>query len=282
MEHSKNPGVQIRVPATANLMLDSTDKTSGTPDNFLIQKGNSILNGFFNRIGCTEFVMDWGIPNISAEFGNNIFTIIDDNDSTTYSITVPDGFYNVAECLKTILALLNIADTNTTFSISSTSFGTTVGTFLKGTNAFEILPTKLAIQLDIVLANATIHQVKFPDLRPFTYIDLVSSQLTYNQELKDATTAPSDKNVIIRFYMAYTDIGALGSDGYNFPILMGYNTFTLLRPYNYPKQIRWNSSQPIGQLAFELYGSDDRLISSTFPTLSNQLQWLATLQVSEN
>jgi len=277
-------------------MLDSTDRTSGaTADNFVISKKNSLLNGFFHRIAATEAVLDWGIPNISAALGNNTFTVssgapptLDGISAfsvpTEVTVTLTDGFYNVSLLLDQLLVLLNASGLGITFSINNTN---PAAIYLEGTAAFTINDSALATQLNFRLAvspEPVGYRVVNPDLRPYTYLDFVSSQLTYNQELKDATTAPSDKNVLLRWYFAYDDVGFVVPDDYGFPILMGYFQFVNRRVFNYPKQIRWNSAQPIGQLAFEVYGSNDRLVSDSIPltVTGNQFDWQMTLQVSEN
>lgn len=284
MERS-HAGVQIRVPATANLMLDSTDRTAGaTADNFIISKKNSILNGFFHRLAATEVVLDWGIPNISAALGNNTFTVASSVPSEV-TVTVIDGFYTVEAILNALVVALNA----TTFGVTFVVVNNDTGVYLSGgVNPYTVVPSKLATQLNlrpVVSPEPALgYRVVNPDLRPFTYLDFVSSQLSYNQELKDATTAPSDKNVLLRWYFSYSEVGSLAADGLGFPVLMGYNQFVILRTFPVPKQIRWNASQPVGQLGFEVYGSDDRLVSASVPlTLTgNQFDWLMTLQVSEN
>ena len=277
-----HPGVQIRVPATANLMLDSTDRTAGaSADNFIISKNNSILNGFFNRIAATEVVLDWGIPNISAALGNNIFTVAITGLVDPVTVTLIDGFYTVQSALDRIVVLLNDAQSTAVFSIQYDN----PAVYLTADTVFAVVNDKLAQQLNLVTSTVPPgYRIVNPDLRPFTYLDFVSSQLTYNQELKDATTAPSDKNVLLRWYFAFDDVGWVNPDNYGFPVLQGYNQFVNRRVFNYPKQIRWNPSQPLGQLAFEVYGSDDRLVSSSIPlsVTGNQFDWLMTLQVSEN
>ena len=59
-------GTTIRQPATANLMIDSADRDEArynSPWDFQITKGQSILNGFFTRVGTTEVTLEWNIPN---------------------------------------------------------------------------------------------------------------------------------------------------------------------------------------------------------------------------
>jgi len=276
---SYQPGTQIRVPATANLMIDSTDATRGLPDDFVIQKKNSILNGFFTRIAATELVVDWGLPNISPILENVNFSVSITGGTAPYVVPVPGGNYTVKAVLDTLVALLNAAQSLTVFSVTANPGQV----YLTATVSYVINPTKLATQLGIGLALANSHYLLNPDLRPYTYLDFVSDSLTYNQALKDATTTSADKNVLVRFYFALDNsFGTTQLDGYGFPILLGYTTFVLRRPYNYPKQISWNREQPLGQLSFQVYGSDDRLISATYGIQTSLLEWLMTLQISEN
>lgn len=281
MERARQ-GVQTRVPATANLMLDSTDRTAGaSADNFIISKNNSILNGFFHRIAPTEVVLDWGVPNISSALGNNTFTVT--VATIPYTVTLVNGFYTIAQALDALEAALNAVVPGTPFIINNIN---PAAVYLTSSVPFTAdLTTRLAQQLNLVLSAVPAgYRVLNPDLRVFTYLDFVSSQLTYNQELKDTTTASSDKNVLLRWYFAFDDVGAVAFDQYGFPILQGYKQFVNRRVFDYPKQIRWNSAQPLGQLSFEVYGSDDRLVSASVPlsATGNQFDWLMTLQVSEN
>jgi len=105
-------GVPIRQPSTANLMVDSQNRATidlsgnveyGTPANFYINKRQSILNGYFTRIGVTEVVLEWFQPNVNNEedengFYSNQFAITD--ASGTHAITIPVGFYNVYTLLR--------------------------------------------------------------------------------------------------------------------------------------------------------------------------------------
>ena len=121
------------------------------------------------------------------------------------------------------------------------------------------------------------------DLRAIRYLDFVSAQLTYNQDLKDSSTNISTQNaplsvvrdVLARWYMAYDNQSAR-VDGYGFPIYMGYEAFVLRRLFNPPKQIRWENIQPVGNISFQVYTDTGMLAPMTY---SN---WLMTLQVSED
>jgi hypothetical protein len=82
--------------------------------------------------------------------------------------------------------------------------------------------------------------------------------------------------------MAYdaTTPGTTTVDAYAFPILMGYEPFVLRRLFNPPKQIKWDPLQPMGNLTFQVFGSDgDEVVDDTADRITN---WLMTLQLSEN
>ena len=281
-------GVPIRYPSVANLMVDSADRDIqlySNPFNFQITKPNSLLNGFFTRVGTTEVVLEWCNNNITYDCSSVIIDI-SGTLGNTYAgqkeITLNTGLYNVEDVLDTIVDLINIQTpvTNVTFNVSATPAGVYLTSDLSG--VFKILPGCLANKLDLVPVTPDPLtgyydevQVKCPDLRPYRYIDFVSSQLTYCQDVKDASTAKFVRDVLCRWYFSYDEANIL--DGYGFPILMGYTRFCTRRLYNPPKQIRWENNLPVGNIAFEVYGYDGKLITD-FDDKSN---FLMTLQISE-
>ena len=288
--------INIRQPSTANLMFDSEDRAdpitgsyAAQPSafNFQIQRTNSILNGFFTRIGTTEVVLEWSEPNIRDDLSNN-FLNINTAASGDVTVTIPSAaFNNVAETMDAIVKAANALGTIGTWSIDQTTYASPA---LVSTVAYRVADTALARQLSLVTSNVlrtTFNLVVDPDLRQFRYLDFVSSQLTYNQDLKDASTAPVVRDVLCRWYFSW-DYEAT-NDKYGYPIEMGYNAFVIRRLFSPPKQIRWNNSQPIGNLSFEVYG-DNGLLVKQFATpytraplgfIRFNTNWLMTLQVSE-
>lgn len=101
------------------------------------------------------------------------------------------------------------------------------------------------------------------------------NQLTYNQAVKDASTSPNERDVLCRWYFDYDN--QTPTDGYGFPILMGYAPFCLRRLFNPPKQIQWETNIPVGNLSFQLYDDDGTLVP-----VNSRTEYLMTLQVSEN
>lgn len=273
----------IRQPSTANLQLDSFDRNviNPTPWNFQINRGNSILNGFFTRIGTTEVVLEWNLANIQPALDNSTLDISFNN--TVYTVPFSTGFYDVALVLDEIVDYMNTITSTTDWSVKTV--GGVIGLDVSG-GVFRVLPGNLQQQLALGLVTTGFKPINRPDLRPWRYLDFISSQLTYNQELKDSSTCPIVRDVLCRWYMAWDNPPDI--DKYGFPILMGYTPFTARRIFNPPKQIKWDENQPIGQLSFEVYGQSEfyptgKLLSEIYTTaLSNtHTNWLMTLQVSE-
>jgi hypothetical protein len=288
-------GMTIRQPSVANLMIDSRKTTLGAsnPANILITRPNSIMNGFFTRIATTEVVLEWATPNVSTDSSNNfvqiLFTGAGAPSPALQQFYVPPAFYNVEQALKAIVATANAIPAisgSGTFSVTGSN-GIAAIAFSNAAVGFTFagpLATRLNIAGITIAGGGTLILTQAggvgspspsaPDLRLYRYLDFVSAQLTYNQDLKDGTDF-INRDVLCRWYMAYDEAPLL--DGFGFPILMGYNNFCLRRLFNPPKQIRWDNIQPIGQLSFQIYPD----FGFSIAPLSNSTNWLMTLQVSE-
>jgi len=271
-------GVTIRNPSTANLLIDSLDRTYGTPGDFTINKNYSILNGYFHRLAVSEVILSWSVPNVSFDLDTNRITIITgaDPNARIFPVEFEDGSYTIATVLDTLVEALNTQGSGITFSITQGP-GCKV---LSGTGAFRIGDTPLARLMNFTLdTNGTAFPVINPVLLPYTYIDFVSSDLTYNQSLKDATTSNFDQNVLYRWNFAWDGPSPL--DTYGYPILQGYQRFVSRRALAFPKQIRWESNMPVGQISFKVYSSQGSLLLPS-QTQNGELEWAMTLLVSEN
>jgi len=278
-------------------MIDSADRNVGaTPWNFQISKKESILNGFFTRIGTTEVVLEWCYPNINPS-NNATFIDISGTGANTYvnhnyQIQITSENFTVAQALAQIVYELNQATptTGATFTLVPASQNPAGYTKIDCSGAvFNMWPanpalnTPLSTNLDFInwvgispTGFATFTYPICPDIRPYRYLDFVSPDLTYAQYLKDSSTATASRDVLCRWYFAEDTQEQYDSCG--FPILMGYTRFCRRRTFNPPKQIRWDANLPIGPLRFEVYDQDGNMLTwSSFDT-----NWLMTLQVSEN
>jgi hypothetical protein len=283
-------GMTIRQPSTANLMIDSYDRTLATyasAGDFQITRNASILNGFFTRIGTTEVVLEWGLPNVIVGFNRNFRVTI---GATEYEVLLSEGFYTVAAVLDTIVSLLNLKTGISgvyTFSIDNSLGIVNLKCVLFGTSTAQnftlatrtTLLTQLGFALNVTSSLQQVGSASAPDVRIYRYLDFVSNQLTYAQDLKDSSTQENNKDVLCRWYLAWT--GPPNLDKYGFPILQGYSGFQERRLFNPPKQIRWEPNLPLGNLAFKVYYNSSGASGSDILLNDTRFNWLMTLQVSE-
>jgi hypothetical protein len=339
----KENSVGIRNPATANLLINSLDRVyagkatvqAQSASDFTISKPQSLMNGYFTRIGVQEVQLNWGVYNISSNWNNNYFSIQSAASgviqSTITIATVPEGNYSVAQGLNTLSSRLNAAFSTNTINISS-FVSTTSGQVINGignpvysnpqgkaslyfvstnntavaANVF-IPPSPLADQLnlDTSLTFAREYPVINPYLLPYNYIDIVSPQLTINQNVKDSSTSMYDQNILYRWIFAWPG-GPPQQDGLGYPIQQGYIPFSERRNIAFPKQIKYEPNIPIGQLGFQViaplspiapprplpinplsYVSTINPLTSSIiyvpgVVLGSQLEWQMTCLVSEN
>lgn len=281
----------MRPTSSANFYINSLDKDAGQRSgNFTINKNQNLFNGFFNRIAVNEVVVDWGLPNISSYWGNNVFSIIY-NDGTNplvaINITLPEGYYTVHEVLEEIVGLMNNFPgiTAGTFILQNFGFtrglGVDIGVAPLGQFAISLTP--LSRQL---FASASIgvlgpaFPVESPRILGTTFIDIVCNQLTYNQEVKDATTSPLVRDVLYRWYFSYDNV-PIPKDQSFFPILQGYDPFVVRRTPPVVKQIRWSSIQPVGQVSFQVYDDQGRIIDTANFTGGANFQYQVSCLLSE-
>lgn len=281
-------GQTIRQPATANLMIDSEDRNKTnypSSGNFQITKNASILNGFFTRIATTEVVLDWSEPNIVLNLNDSFDITI---GLTTETITLPQGFYTVATALDKIVDEANSAFPGFIFSIvqdgaevvldCKTDPGAAAQDFTFESEATLLL--QLGFKLYIPSNQKLVGEEGYPDLRPYKYLDIVSNQLTYVQDLKDSSTATEIRDVLCRWYFAWDTQPNL--DAYGFAVFQGYTAFQERRLFNPPKQIRWEPNLPIGNLGFQVYGKYSVALSGSELLSTVNFEFLMTLQVSES
>ena len=281
--NSSQVGTQIRYPSVANLMIDSADRGTAytSPWNFQIVKKQSLFNGYFTRIGATEVVLEWNNLNIVAGVNDELVFTIAASGAQPTSVTVTyggsfGGYFTVADILNASVSALNAATAANRFVVVTSSGLAGINDTVVDGGDITVADSLLKTQMGFEASSGTPFLTPInPDLRPYRYIDFVSDQLTYNQNVKDATSNLRDQSVLVRWYFAYDN--PTPADEYGFPILMGYEPFVLRRLFNPPKQIAWENNMPIGQVGFQVYGSDGNLVTDTANS-----NWMMTLQISEN
>jgi hypothetical protein len=332
-EEVQDRAVTTRPSASANFYVDSQDKNpnQGSGD-FSISKNQALFNGFFNRIASAEVVMDWGLPNVAEWWGNNTMTVVNGATAEVISAKIPDGFYTAIQALEAICAAISDAadDAGDALRLAVQYNGLDVKAVSVGVgnDVFYILyqpfppnndPTySLARQLftSAQLAGSAVQNTEIvlssPRVLGTTYVDIASPQLTYNQDLKDATTDNNTRDVLYRRYIAQDNVpheretvpyslavantvtppwqqGTVPAapavtilTETNIPVLQGYTPFVIRRALPYPKQIRWSPEQPIGQVAFQVYDDQGRIINTANYPLGGNFQFQMSLLLSED
>lgn len=294
---SVNSATPIRFPSSANLNINSDDRynnnenTITTASDFTITQKQNILSGFFTRLAIVEVVLDWGVPNISDFFGNNTLSVT--IGSNTQVITLLPGFYTISSVMLNIIALLNARFTGVgTFSFIGPP-GAKWLQCLNGTTKVDFVVNSSQLDKLLGFARAPVTPTRPLDssawyvISPYllsnnlNYLDFVSPQLTYQQGLKDSTTADIIRDVLYRWNFGWDSPTQLDPDGY--PIQQGYTSFIQRRYLSFPKQIKWTGTQPIGQLSFQVYDSD----GNTFQYNDKQsdkytFEWSMNILVSES
>lgn len=299
---TQDSAVTVRPSSSANFYVDSLDKNPGqSSGDFYIDKKASLFNGFFNRIALAEVLLDWGIPNVAAWWGNNTISVTNGASGGNFSVVIPDGFYTAIQCLQQVAAEVNAAaiagGDALRLSVQFDGFDVKLVSTGAGNDPFYIVwidgidpPYSLARQLftSAQLAGAAIQDTVLvcssPRVLGTTYIDIVSPQLTYNQDLKDATTDLLSRDVLYRWYFANDNVpqerepilveqaaGVAAPAVWlqrptDLPVLQGYTSFVSRRALPVPKQIKWNPAQPIGQVQFQVFDDRGRIINTAnFP-----------------
>jgi hypothetical protein len=306
IEDALDRAVTARPTSTANFLIDSVDRDEDaypSSGDFQIIKNQALFNGFFNRIAVQEVVLDWGIPNVSPVHENTIFAftyVFPPAAPVSSWVEVPPGFYTVANMLNALVGQMNIdVATPGAFVVTSGNTGVYIGvdqTVVAG-GTFEVNeentspPIKIGYNLAYQLFTAEqvndgqnqSYSIIAPRLLPYRYLDFVSPQLTYNQELKDSDTSQKSKDVLYRWYFAWDEESSYDTLG--FPVLQGYRSFIQRRLISYPKQIKWDSTQPIGAVQFQVYDDTDQIVDTeAFPAEIGGavMEFQMTLLLSEN
>ena len=223
--------------------------------------------------------------------------------ATTQIITLLNGNYTVNALFDEILDLLNVGTNetptnpaNNVFPDIEFSFGGTPGILLFGAidvntgnpENFQINDTILSRMLGVQIGINTTpyYDVNRPYLIPpqLRYLDFVCSNITYQQGLKDASTSNFTRDILYRFNLGYDTPPPLDGDGY--AINQGYMPFVQRRYLNFPKMVKWDTQQPIGQLSLQVYDAFGKIVNvqtqaNIDPSLGN-LEYSIGLLVSEH
>ena len=339
--------VVVRPSSTAILGIDSEDRFKSfaerraatnvqgqnNPYDFVIQKNESIMNGFITRLGVTEAVLPWVVPNVGPK--TNKINVLWSTGGATQSalITLPQGFYSPVELANAMLTAITSALPNgftglafsygsepsaslpNSFSVPGFTYSTTVATSGYGFGFSPVTPNSATYPygpeckqlfdllgfsvLNTALSKAGIGQSTM--CQAIRYVDIVCSQLTYNQPLKDTMSQAVARDTLCRLYITngteeYSQVGAVytgasapqpPTTNYEFFTPSGCRPFVVYRNFTLPKQISWTPDQPVPSgLRFQVYDDVGNLLTSSLSTADQNapggIDWSMTLLVSEN
>jgi hypothetical protein len=325
---ARDTAITQRPTSTALLVVDSEDRfanytearlsTASSPYDFSINLPQSLMNGFFTRIGVSEVVFPWAIPNVNAKTNKIIvrvegpyagplpYPIVDT------VITLTDGFYTPAQLAAEIQLVVRATVPNMGAffmnygAVGAVSNNAAILEYGSGTGNYGVafIPmTALSSawpypdtsrQLFDVLGLSQVNTVPegnafggFTYCQATRYVDIVSPQLTYNQALKDTGSQKVMRDSLCRIYLidpSNIQSTTLPSSATFCP--PGCAPTTFYRNFATPKQIQWLPNQPVvGNLQFQVYDDEGDILtlSSVIPSVPpSRLNWSITLLVSEN
>lgn len=301
--------VSVRPSATALFTVNSADRygtvadkrdatVSISPYDFTIRKKESLLNGFFTRMGITEISFPLALPNVGGSTTKLGVTKIISGVSTANVLTVDASFYTppeIAAELQTAIRALDATLSAATVVYSPTGKPQFVINTNNGAAELSFLPIAQSttfpyppeqVQLFDMLGMTAFNQsttagvfISNPTFfQKYQYFDIVSTLMTGNQNLKDSTSSPIDRNILCRLYVDYENSYNVPASNVDFAPA-GTTPINIYRKFPVPKFVQWDVKQPIGQLNFQVYDQDGVLLPDS--PLTANMDWKMSVLVSE-
>lgn len=300
MDNKENPGISTRPPASAHLLVSSTDRYNDyfsrlafptTASTWKTNKYNNILNGYFTRLAITQLNFLWNIPTI-VDGKNDVLTLIFDNDEPSeviMTIGLPGGFYTpteLAAAFETAVTTHPDYDSNWVFTcdfidnhfVLDVDTGYTLIISPPPDTPGAIDPAdsaelRLCYTMGFTNANfepAETQVTGIPTMLYTRYIDICSNKLTQFQRVKDAATLPQNltSDQIARVYAVPPNVWINPEQTTNVTFSQPWN---MTIDYNTPKHIKWDVNQAIDNFdisCFDEYG-DVMYWTPQFPTEYN-------------
>lgn len=327
---SRESGVTQRLAATSLFTIDAEDRfasyiqkraapnaanaQNASPYSFTISKP-SMLNGFMTRMGVTEVVFPWAIPNINKKTNQIVLKYqLGPAVATQTTISVPSGFYTPNQLAAYLTTQINAAPLPAGFGTVTYGgflgannvpiFSYTVNDAVNNAMAWEPVPyntttypypdtTKQLFDLlgfttggtsgnDILSGGLGYGLVTY--CQAVRYVDIVSQQLVQCQSLGDATTQQIGRNQLCRLYLTGDKSAELNA---NDPLFCppGCRPTTIYAMFAQPKQIQWNPTQNASSsLQFEVYDDAGALLNTNDISagFTDFCDWSMTILASEN
>jgi hypothetical protein len=293
-----------------------------SPYDFIITKNESLMNGFFTRLAVSQVVFPWVIPNINKTTNRIKMTYNIGGPDVVRYITLDQQFIPGFVLAATFAAAVVTAATGdlNAFTCVYDDVNDLGGQFFYDTNdpakgvsfepmAYQPNPAFPGFyeyqdnvkQLFDLMAFGNINTQlsiaaggSFTNCQATRYIDIVCSQLVYNQALKDTMSQQVARDVLARLYLGsnfryVADPDAPPESSKEVAYAPGTFPTIIETQYSTPKQIQWTPNQPVSSgLRFTIYDDNGIPLSELFdlsirPDAGvSEADWSMTMLVSEN
>lgn len=283
---NEHPAETSRAPASAFLLIDSQDRLQrsslGNQDvgaflvglqegsntqplnDFIIQKRQAFLSGYFTRLAVTEVRFEYNSPNVNPR--NNKIVFFDVN-SVEHIITIDEGFYTPDELADALQSALTTQIPIQTWTVT---FTTNNEFDITSDDDFQISPYDgydtidqmmrslfFMMNFNVLYAFEPLQNHKsspFPSMTYTRYIDVCSRALTQYQKVKDNSTRENQTPAVLcRIYLGnYTTEGLGDGDTTSTLYNPGCRPAVIQRIFNVPKYSSWNPGQFIDQIDIQL------------------------------
>jgi hypothetical protein len=271
----------IRKPRSAYLLIDSKDRAqissqdplnnllayytggAGQPiNNFVIQKRQTFMSGFFHRIALTEARFEYNSPNVNPR--NNILGVYDALGNEV-NVDIDEGFYTPDELATELELRLQALIPAQTWLVSFTTTYqfqiTSNATFVLFAHPYPTLAQSLQglfFMMGFTEFNTVASIIQqgsiFPSMTYTRYIDICSRNLTQYQKSKDNSTRENQAPAVLaRLYLSnYGSEGVGTGDATAKQIWPGCAPAVIYRFFNVPKYSSWSPGAFIDQIDIEL------------------------------
>lgn len=311
--------------------MDELRLAKGTSYDFTIVRPTNVLSGFFTRLSVSEISFQLTIPNINEKTNKIDFVWYYNNIFNYDTLVIDIGFKTpreIADAIETEIQAINPVLALATFKyglndIPSFTWDTTacppdglgnlpeIGFFAMRPNTIDYPFNADSTQLFDLLGftgdlgfvtpgygtptTISAYQENTTTFcNPNPYFDIVCTQLTGNQGLKDGSTQDNVPTALSRVYVAQnSNTQILPSDPDFCPV--GCAPTTIYINYANPKVIQWQPNQNVaGYLRFQVlddsgnvidYGATNQLVNNVIDEVPNLKAynnlWCMTILVSE-
>ena len=299
MDQSEHPGVPQRPPASAMLLVSSTDRYKEPADrlvypttsaNWTLNLKAPVLNGYFTRLALSQLQVQWNMPTI-IENRNDAIDIqwTSPGGPLNDSVVLNPAFYSptelAAEIENVILATANgtsagftCAWTGQYFQMRCATAGWTLffNAYPAGVDPTGEIYNRFLFTIGgngDVVANG--FDTGPPQMTYTRWIDIVSDRLTKFQRVKDSSSLPNSitQAIIARVYPCPPNVSLNESQ----PGQLFAQPWVMTIDYNTPKHIKWSPDEALHNFDIRVLDEfgEEIFWSSQWPT-EYQLTFLAS------